>query len=53
MVSGIFGVPPDFSPPRLTAAAALRLKKLITVRVENPVPLTVIVDPGLADRSRP
>jgi len=42
-VKGIFGVPSCLSPPRLTVTAPWLLKKLITVRDEYPVPLTVIV----------
>src|SRR5271170_2058703 len=45
MVSGILGTPWSPSPPRLTVFPLCWLKRLITVRVENPVPLTVIVAP--------
>ena len=45
-VSGIFDKPLASKPPRFTATVPCRLKKLITVSVENPVPLTVIVLPA-------
>src|SRR5689334_20339387 len=50
-VSGIMGVPSGLNPPRFTTTPPLWvLKKLITVRVEYPVPLTVIVaEPGLTE----
>ncbi len=42
-VKGIFGVPSCLNPPRLTVSPLSLVKKLITVRDEYPVPLTVIV----------
>src|SRR5580704_275729 len=45
-VSGIFGAPPDFSPPRLTTPPGWLLKKLITVSFDIPAPLTVMIDPS-------
>src|SRR3989304_7670644 len=45
-VSGIFGVASGFRPPRLTTLPPCRLKKLMTVSVENPVPITVMVEPA-------
>ena len=44
-VSGIFGFPAGFNPPRLTVFPACVLNRLITVSVENPVPSTVTVLP--------
>jgi hypothetical protein len=44
-VNGILAAPPAPIPPRFTAAPPCVLKKLITVKLENPVPLTVIIDP--------
>src|SRR5260370_37400697 len=45
-VSALLGVPPGLRPPRFSTIAPCLLKKWITVRVENPVPLTVIRPPA-------
>ena len=42
---GIRGMPLEFSPPRLTTVAPCALNRLMTVRVEKPVPSTVSVLP--------
>ena len=50
-LSGIFAEPPAPSPPKFTTPLGCKLKKLITVSVENPVPVTVIVLPAWTTES--
>jgi hypothetical protein len=45
IVSGMRATPPAPKPPRFTTPPGCVLKRLITVRVEKPLPSTVMVPP--------